>query len=48
MRHLGIYTTNGLAPITQVTMKFNPQEKDPINGNNFIASAFGTNALRRH
>ena len=48
MRHLGIYITNGLAPSPQVTMKFNPQEKDPIKGNDFISSAVGPNALRRH
>ena len=48
MCHLGIYTANGLASSPQVTIKFNPQEKDPINSNDFIASAFGPNALRRH
>ena len=48
MRHLGIYIANGISTSPHVTMKFNPQEKYPINGNNFIASAFGSNALRRH
>ena len=48
MCHLGIYTANGLASSPQVTIKFNPQEKDPINSNDFIASTFGPNALRRH
>ena len=48
MCHLEIYIANGLAPSPQVTMKFNPQEEDPIESNNFIASAFGPNVLRRH
>ena len=48
MRHLGLYIANGLAPGPQVTRKFSTQEKDPINGNDFIASTFGPNALRRH
>ena len=48
MRHLGVYIANGLDPSPQVIRKFSTQEKDPINDNNFIASAFGTNALRRH
>ena len=48
MRHLEIYIANGLTPSIQVTMKFNPQEKDLINGNDLIASAFGPNVLRKH
>ena len=48
MRHLRIYIANGLPPIPQVIIKFNPQEKDPINGNYYIASDFGPNALRSH
>ena len=47
-KHLGIYIFNGLSPSPQVTMKFNTQEKDPVNGNDFVASAFGVNAVRRH
>jgi hypothetical protein len=29
-------------------MKFNTQEKDPVNDNDFVANAFGVNAVRRH
>ena len=47
-RHLGIYIANGLAPSSQLTIKLNPQEKDPIDGNGFIASAFGPNRSKRH
>ena len=39
---------NGLSPSPQITIRFNTQEKDPINGNDFVASAFGANAARRH
>lgn len=48
MQHLGPYIANGLAPCPQVTMKFNTQDKDPINGNDFLANAFDRNAYRQH
>ena len=48
MRYLGVYIANGLTPSTQMTKNFSTQSKEPIYGNDFIASAFGTNTLRRH
>ena len=47
-KHLGLFIINGLSPSPQVAMKLNSQDKDPINGNDFVSSAFGPNALRRH
>ena len=46
--HLGVCVAHDFVPSTQVTRRFSTQEKDPINGNDFIASAFGPNVLRRH
>ena len=48
MCNIGIYIINSLTPSPQVTIKFNPQEKDPINGNDFIASAFSPSTLTRN
>ena len=48
MIHISLYIINGFAPSPQVTMKFNTQEKDPVNGNDFITSALGKNIERRH
>ena len=50
-KHIGLYVFHELPPSPQVEMKFNPSDEDPVNGNNFIHHAFGSNgakATRRH
>ena len=41
--HLGIYLLQGLLPPPRVEMKFQPQAKDRVNGNNFVFHSTGTN-----
>ena len=41
MKHLGLYLFQGLSPSPQVEMKFCSQQEDPVNGNDFIHTAFG-------
>ena len=51
MRHIGLYLFHGLSPSPQVEMKFKSQQEDPVNGNDFVHSAFGGKAgksARRH
>ena len=36
---LGVYIIDGLAPSPQLTMKMQPQSKQPTHGNNKVASA---------
>jgi hypothetical protein len=47
-QHLRLYIFNGLAPSPQVEMKFQAQTSNPVHGNDFIKSAFGPGAKRRH
>jgi hypothetical protein len=47
-QHLGLYIFNGLNPSPQVEMKFEQQEDDEVNGNDFIYESFGSNAEQRH
>lgn len=46
MKHLSLYLFNGLNHSPQVEMKFQSQNQDPINGNNFIHAAFEYQAAK--
>ena len=48
--HLGIYLIQGLLPSPRVEMKFQPQAKNHVKGNNFVFNSTGTNGNweRRH
>ena len=41
--HLVIYFLQGLLSSPRVEMKFQPQAKDHVNGNNFVFNSTGTN-----
>ena len=43
-----MYMVHGLAPSTQVSMKFTSQEQDEINGNDFVKRSLGPAATCRH
>ena len=45
---LGVYIIDGLAPSPQLTMKMQPQSKQPTHGNNKVASAIGTGYQQKH
>ena len=47
-KHIGVRILHGLSPSPRIEMKFSPQAKDTINGNNFVARSLGPNAIRRH
>ena len=51
LRHFGLYLFQGLSPSPQIEMKFKSTTEDPVNGNDFIHRAFGSQsgkAERRH
>ena len=39
---------HGLSPSPHVSMKFNSQQEDDINGNDFIKRSLGPATVRRH
>jgi len=39
---------NGISPFPQISLKFNNQKEDFVNGNDFIKNNLGPNAERRH
>ena len=45
---LGVYIIDGLAPSPQLTMKMQPQSKQPTHGNNKVTSAIGTGYQQKH
>ena len=45
---IGVYMVYGLAPSPQVSMKFELQQEDDINGNDFIKLCMGPASVRRH
>ena len=47
-KHIGVYMVHGLSPSPHVSMKFNSQQEDDINGNDFIKRSLGPAAVRRH
>ena len=47
-QHIGVRILHGLSPSPRIEMKFSPQAKDPINGNDFVSRSLGPNATRRH
>ena len=44
---MGVQVAHGLSPTPQVSMKFNSQIQDPINGNDSNASVMYPNAAER-
>ena len=48
MKHIGVYFLQGVSPPPRVELKMKPQCMDPINGNDMVFKALGTNAERRH
>ena len=48
MKHIGVYFLQGVSPAPRVELKMKPQCMDPINGNDMVFKALGTNAERRH
>jgi hypothetical protein len=40
MKHIGLYLLQAFPPSPQVEMKFYSQRDDPVNGNDFLHSAF--------
>ena len=47
-RHIGVHIVRGLAPSPQVSMKFNSQNDDNSNNNDFVNRSLGPAAVRRH
>lgn len=47
-RHIGLYFLNGLSPCPSVSMKFNDQSIDPVQGNDLVNRCFGKDSKRRH
>jgi hypothetical protein len=47
-QHIGVYILHGLSPSPQLTMKFQSQNVDPVNGNDFVHRSLGPTGLRRH
>ena len=47
-QHIGLYVFQGLCPSPRIELKFNPQHRDKIHGNDFVYRSFGANAERRH
>mmetsp|Transcript_2517 Transcript_2517/g.2910 ORF Transcript_2517/g.2910 Transcript_2517/m.2910 type:complete len:158 (+) Transcript_2517:260-733(+) len=39
---------HGLSPSPRIEMKYFSQEKDPINGKDFVSRSFGPNAAQQH
>ena len=48
MQHIGIYMNNGLSPSPQVHHKFDPPERNEINGSAIVNRVIGRNAHQRH
>lgn len=46
-RHIFLYVFHGLSPFPKVKMKFNSQERDCVNVNDFIGRQFPNGAQRR-
>ena len=47
-RHLYLYYRNGLNPPPRLDMKFKPDSADPVQDNDFLHNAFGSNTARQH
>lgn len=47
-QHLSLYILQGLNPSPQLLMKAKPQSSEPVQGNDLIATKFGTAFDRRH
>ena len=50
-RHIALYLFQGLSPSPQIEMKFKSNREDPVNGNDFIHTSFGSSSgrsARRH
>ena len=47
MKRIGLYIFHGLAPSTQVEIKFQSRGVNEVNGFGFIHEAFGERAIER-
>ena len=48
MKHIGVYFLQGVSPAPRVELKMKSQSVDPINGNDMVYQALGSNTERRH
>ena len=47
-QHLGVRLLHGISPSPRIAMKFQSQQQNDVNGNDFVARSLGPNATRRH